>query len=178
MPLAPIAALTLALLAGAAAGWGAGRQAGTPDVKVVNAGELKSILAQARGTATLVHVWATWCPPCREEFPNIVRVHEAYAGRGLDLILVSADAPTSRSAVVSYLTRQGAVFPSYMIDNPDAVFIDTLCTNWSGALPASFFLGPDGALLQWWEGKTNYAAYQQTADAVLKQTHKTEAGTK
>src|SRR4029077_6980450 len=41
--------------------------------------------------AVMVNVWATWCLPCREEMPDILRMRRAYAGRGLRLILVSGD---------------------------------------------------------------------------------------
>ena len=166
--------LALALITGAAIGWGALRHAQLPDVNILSAGDLKNLLAQGRGTATLVHVWATWCPPCREEFPNIARVHETFAGRGLSMVLISADAPTNRPAVVNYLAAQDAIFTSYIIDNPGAAFIDTLCTNWTGALPASFFLNPDGALFQWWEGQTNFAAYKQAAETLLGRNRETK----
>ncbi len=168
--------LALALLAAvAAAGADAGKKAATPTPKTITAVDLKGLLSQARGTATLVHVWATWCPPCREEFPSIVRFHEAYASHGIKLILVSADASGKRDPVVKFLAQQGVTFPSYIINNPDDAFIDTLCTNWTGTLPSSFFFGPEGGLRQWWEGPADYDRYQGEAEALLKPNKQTEA---
>jgi thiol-disulfide isomerase/thioredoxin len=41
--------------------------------------------------AVLVNIWATWCVPCREEMPDLLRLRRTYADRGLRLILVSGD---------------------------------------------------------------------------------------
>lgn len=140
---------------------------GRPKVQALTPAGIKTLLGQSRVPLTLVHVWATWCPPCREEFPEVVRFQKAYADRGVHLILVSADAPQTEERVAGYLADQGAPSPSYRIANPDESFINTLSTNWSGAIPASFFFGPDGRLRQWWEGAATYDRYRQTADALL-----------
>ena len=174
-PAAMAGVIAVVLLAGMAAAPDPTRKAGNPEVKTISAADLRGLLAQARGTATLVHVWATWCPPCREEFPNIVRFQKAYASHGIELILVSADASTKPEPIVDFLAKQGVAFPSYVIANPDAVFIDALCTNWTGALPGSFFFDANGKLRQWWEGKADYEQYVKAADSVLKQTKQTEA---
>ena len=162
--------LAFMLLALATSGCGSGPNHGRPDLRLLTAQDLQRMLSQERGALTLVHVWATSCLPCREEFPRLVRFREAYRGRGVRLILISADPPAQQAAVVSYLAEKGASFPSYIIDNPNDTFINTLCTNWSGAMPASFFFGPEGKLRQWWEGPAEYARYQETAEAGLKQT--------
>jgi len=169
--LSPLTGIVLAavLLAGTAAMADSGPTNASPSLRVVSAGDLKTLLGQARGTTTLVHVWATWCPPCREELPSVLRFRAAHTGHGLEVILVSADAPKQRPQIVSYLAQAGVAFSSYLIDNPDAIFIDTLCTNWSGALPASFFFGPKGELRQWWEGKADPEKYEETAEALSKQ---------
>jgi len=112
-------------------------------------------------------VWASWCPPCREEFPAIMQVRRTLVGPNLALILVSTDNPSNPYPVRHYLAGQGALFPSFIIDNPDQVFISALSTNWSGGLPASFFFGKDGTLQQWWEGPAPYEKFAQAATALV-----------
>ena len=162
--------LAMVLLALAVSGCNARPKHETPDVQLLTAPELKSRLSQLREPLTVVHVWATTCVPCGEEFPRLMRFREAYAGRGVPMILVSADPPAQKARVANYLAERGALSPSYIIDNPNESFIDVLCTNWSGGMPASFFFGPGGELRQWWEGKAEYEKYRTTADALLKQT--------
>lgn len=49
-------------------------------------------LADLRGEVVLLNIWATWCPPCREEMPSMQRLHESLADEGLRVVAVSIDA--------------------------------------------------------------------------------------
>ena len=168
--------LLLALLALAASSCRRAQHAAAPAVRVLTADKLGERIQQSSAPVTLVHVWATWCEPCREEFPELLRVRQAYASRGLELILVSADSPDARASVERFLAEWGVLSGSYQIDNPNAAFINTLCTNWSGALPASFFFAPGGRLQRWWEGKAEYARYREASEQLLEQAQKKETG--
>jgi thiol-disulfide isomerase/thioredoxin len=146
---------------------GAGRATVSPGITVLTAAALQRQIAHFDQPATVVHVWATWCAPCREEFPRLMRFQRDYADRGLRLILISADPPDKSGEVARYLQEQGAASPSYLIDNPNSDFINTLSTNWSGALPATFFFQGSGRLAQWWEGAATDEMYKQAAAKLL-----------
>jgi cytochrome c biogenesis protein CcmG, thiol:disulfide interchange protein DsbE len=49
-------------------------------------------LADLRGEVVLLNIWATWCPPCREEMPSMQRLHERLGPEGLRVVAVSIDA--------------------------------------------------------------------------------------
>src|SRR5262245_4465900 len=57
----------------------------------VDAGSLFQRIGQEKGKVVLVNFWATWCVPCREEFPDLSRLQKAFAGKGLRIIGVSTD---------------------------------------------------------------------------------------
>lgn len=48
-------------------------------------------LSSSRGNVVVVNFWATWCPPCREEIPDFIRLQEEYGERGLTFVGVSLD---------------------------------------------------------------------------------------
>ncbi|HYM81181.1 MAG TPA: TlpA disulfide reductase family protein, partial [Candidatus Limnocylindria bacterium] len=85
----------------------------------------------------LVNIWATWCAPCREEFPDLMRLNERYRDRGLRLILVSADFEDQLPLARRFLAKQGVDFPSYLKTGDDMRFINAMDSRWTGALPAT-----------------------------------------
>ncbi len=121
----------------------------------------------AAGAVVLVNVWATWCDPCRHEFPALLRVQRELAGRGFRLILVSADFPDQRAKVRQFLAEQGVRFLTFLKAESDMAFIAAIDPRWSGALPASFLYGRNGKLSDFWEGETSYAALAGKVEALL-----------
>jgi cytochrome c biogenesis protein CcmG, thiol:disulfide interchange protein DsbE len=67
-------------------------------------------LEALRGEVLLVNFWATWCPPCRREMPELQRIHEAYAPRGLRVLGVSLDDRGADGAVTAFTDELGITF--------------------------------------------------------------------
>ena len=104
---------------------------GTPVLLAVAPAGIPALVAP-RGGVTLVNVWATWCAPCRREFPGLLGVASERASQGVRLVLISADFPDQRPAVLSFLAAQGIRDTTYIKDGPDQPFIDSLSPRWSG----------------------------------------------
>jgi thiol-disulfide isomerase/thioredoxin len=97
----------------------------------------------------LVNFWATWCEPCRAEFPDLVKIDEDYRQRGLDFIAVSIDDATEiKTTVPQFLKEMRARMPAYLLNTkePEAAiqFIDP---NWTGSLPATFLYDAQGKVV-------------------------------
>ncbi len=60
-------------------------------------------LADHRGKVVLVNLWATWCPPCREEMPDLDRLQKTYRDRGLVVLQISDE---DRETIAGYLEEQ------------------------------------------------------------------------
>ncbi len=128
------------------------------------------VLEEARrpgASAVLVNVWATWCDPCREEFPDLMKLRQNWAGRGLRLVLVSGDFDADRAEVLRFLTTHGVDFPTFIKAGGDMDFIDGLHRRWSGAIPASFLYDSAGRLHKFWEGKADYATLERRVEEVV-----------
>lgn len=113
--------------------------------------------------AVLVNVWATWCSPCREEFPDLLHVARELAPKGLRLVLVSVDFPGAESDAAGFLTRQGVDFPTFVRVGKDESFVNGLERQWSGAIPATFLYDATGKLVRFWEGKASYPVIKKRA---------------
>ena len=117
------------------------------------------LLAARRGRVVLVNVWATWCDPCREEFPDVLRVRRELAPEGLDVVLISADFTRQMPRASEFLVRNGVDFPTFFKSDKDEAFINALEPRWSGALPMTLLIGRDGRHAQFWEGKATYQTF-------------------
>ena len=62
-----------------------------PEFEVQDLSGKPLTLAQHKGKVVLIDFWATWCPPCVREVPNIVKIYEKYHAQGFDVIGVSLD---------------------------------------------------------------------------------------
>jgi len=137
-----------------------------PELLPASAAEVLAAVREPGADAVIVNVWATWCVPCREEFPDLLRVHRELAPEGVRLILVSADFPRNAEAARRFLAEQGVDFPTFRMTGKDAAFIDGLDPRWSGALPATWIYDGSGRVRHFWEDKAPYATIRSlTLDA-------------
>ncbi len=117
----------------------------------------------------VVNVWATWCGPCREEFPHIQAVVRSFRDRGVALMFVTTDFESEKEAAVQFLRQQEAEFPSYMKTGPDAGFIEAVHPDWTGALPATVIYGPDRQPVRFWQGKVSEADLRAALKELVKE---------
>ncbi|MDT5120796.1 MAG: hypothetical protein QOC96_278 [Acidobacteriota bacterium] len=123
----------------------------TPAVRQINAEELKTLLQRStkRSRPLLVNFWATWCDPCREEFPDLVQIDKDYKARGLDFVVVSLDDPDdAKTAVPQYLQQMHAAMPAYLLNvaDPEPAIKDVDAT-WTGSIPATFLFDSQGQIV-------------------------------
>ena len=95
---------------------------------------------------TLVDAWATFCPPCKENFPHLVKMHKELGPRGLAVASVTLDDPRSGKTLDQALAflkeqEQGEPFPNYAITGGSTAGFDGFDIT---AIPAVFLYGPDG----------------------------------
>jgi peroxiredoxin len=109
-------AFTLALGLGALAGCGGGfpshGEVGdkAPDYGAVTLAGDSITLASLHGSPVLLNIWATWCPPCRREMPDLQELHDTFSPRGLQVVGVSIDAAGSDEAVRQFLEEYNVTY--------------------------------------------------------------------
>jgi thiol-disulfide isomerase/thioredoxin len=142
-------------------------KAGSPAVVRVSARDIHTLVEKASGHVVLVNLWATWCEPCREEFPELLRLRRELGGEGLDVVLVSADFDGQLPQVRTFLAEQGVDFTTYFKAESDMPFINGLDPAWSGSLPATFVYDRAGRLREFWEGKVSYGEFVAKVKTLL-----------
>jgi thiol-disulfide isomerase/thioredoxin len=138
-------------------------------VSPVKAEDVMRIVREPGAKAVLVNMWATWCGPCQEEFPDLIKLARRYQGRGLRVVLVSNDDENQLAAVKKFLAEQGADFPTYLKAEKDMPFINGIDSRWTGALPSSFIYDGSGKLKEFWEGQGSYALFEEKVKPILNQ---------
>jgi thiol-disulfide isomerase/thioredoxin len=164
------AVIATALLASGAAPSGQRAVMKTPPILVANLQQVQEAIRKPGARAVLVNVWATFCEPCREEMPALLKVFRARQARGLRLVLISADDEDGRVEAQRVLGGLGVNFPTYLKTGDDMAFINGIDPRWTGALPASFLFDGQGQIRQFWPGQVTARDVGPKIDELLQQT--------
>ena len=118
----------------------------TPVVAAIDTNGLKSLVTKPRERPLLVNFWATFCDPCRAEFPDLVKIDKDYRPQSLDFVTVSLDDVSDiKTEVPKFLVEMQATMPAYLLDvNDPEPAIKLMDPRWSGALPATFLYNEKG----------------------------------
>ena len=131
---------------------------------------LSAAIAKQNGHVVLVNFWATWCVPCREEFPDFVRLEKAYRNRGLRVIGVSTDLAKDLPKIEKFLAAAPPDFPNYRKKSggDDQDFIESVDAKWGGELPFTVLYGKDGKKARVLSGKQSYADLEKAIAPLLR----------
>ena len=101
-------------------------------------------LASLKGQIVVVDIWATWCAPCVERFPHMVRLYQQYKDRGVTFVSMSVDDRDDKKAVEDarqFLIRHNATFRNFLMDENILQAFEKLDV---GGIPAVFIYDRTG----------------------------------
>jgi len=102
-------------------------------------------LSQFRGHPVIVDFWATWCPPCRKQIPELTTLYSRYhKSKGLEIIGVACDTIQGDGVrdIAPFVRKFKINYPVLVASEP---VVDSLGVE---AIPTTLFIGPDGRLVQ------------------------------
>lgn len=120
-------------------------------------------IAQWKGRPLVVNFWATWCPPCVEEMPDLQRVRDDYRARGVEIIGVGID---NAAKVREFRDRLGITLP-LLVAGAGGTELGRELGNRAGVLPYTVLVAADGKVLQRKIGQVKPAELRAWLDAAL-----------
>ncbi|WP_299700465.1 TlpA disulfide reductase family protein [uncultured Pontibacter sp.] len=102
-----------------------------------------------KGKVIFLNIWATWCPPCIAEMPNIQKLHDKVGSDKIAFVMLSVD-EGGMAKVKKFIDKKGYTFPVYM---PASQFPQEF---YSTAIPTTFIISPEGKIVAKQEGMAEY----------------------
>lgn len=102
-----------------------------------------------KGKVIFLNVWATWCPPCIAEMPNIQRLYEKVGSDKIAFVMLSVD-QKGMDKVKKFISKKGFTFPVYM---PASQMPEEFS---SPSIPTTYIISPEGKIVAQQEGMAEY----------------------
>jgi thiol-disulfide isomerase/thioredoxin len=155
-----------------------GSSATKADPPLIDLTGYRQILTKYRGKPLVVNFWATWCEPCRDEYPMIVDLAKQFKAQGVEVVGVDMDDESDMNLVRRFIARMQPPFPNYRqktgIDLDK--FYDGINPQWKGTMPQTIFYGKDGSVVEFFLGSRPRAQFEQAFRATLGDSGATTGG--
>lgn len=140
--------------------------AAPPAFQMERYGGGKLALSDLRGKVVMLDFWATWCPPCQEEMPSLVKLAKEYEGKGLVFVAASRDDDDVKEEVVTqFVNRHLPDLAPYVV-----YANDEMATAFKvEALPTLYFLDREGKVTDAVRGMMSEPAIRRRIENALKQ---------
>lgn len=114
-----------------------------PDFKLQTLDGDEVSLSDLLGEKVILNFWATWCPPCREEMPEMEKFHQEFGEEVHVLAVNTTGSETKKDAVPEFVREGGYTFP-ILLDKDLQVTNDYQAIS----IPTTYFIGTDGVIQQ------------------------------
>jgi thiol-disulfide isomerase/thioredoxin len=106
-------------------------------------------LSDYKGKVVVLDLWATWCPPCRDEIPHLVALSKEYASKGVEVIGLTTENPQTDMEKVQDFVRRFNI--SYKVGWVEPQMAASLARG-RDSIPQTFIITRDGRLLKHFVG--------------------------
>ena len=138
-------------------------------VELIDQKGLDKIIRKRQGKPLLLNIWATWCLPCVEEFPDLIKL--ADSDTLVEVIGISVDYPDElHTKVLPFLEKLKVPFKIYIAKfNKQEDFIAAVDSSWNGAVPATFMYNGSGRKQFSFIGQGTFEQFEKNLRMVKKE---------
>lgn len=109
---------------------------------------VKALLANDSEKLRLINIWATWCGPCKIEYPEFIRIHRMFYGRDFEFVSITSDDLSKKDNALEFLQSKESGVKNYIFSGKDKYsLIEAVDPNWNGALPYTILVEPGGKVV-------------------------------
>jgi len=134
-----------------------------PALTLYDMGGIQRSLSDYRGQVVLVNLWATWCPPCKAEMPNLQAFYSKYRDAGFIVIAVEDGDPTAD--VAAFVKDYGLTFPVWL----DPTYQATDHVFKTPNLPSSYVIDRNGRVRLAWVGAISTGNLEKFIAPIIKE---------
>lgn len=111
--------------------------------EIISFEQFEEMMKEESSKLRVYNFWATWCAPCVKEMPYFEKAQAE--NPDLELVFISMDDGRKPDRVTNFMEKRGIQAPVFLLDDVDYnKWIDKVSPDWSGAIPATLFIQPDG----------------------------------
>ena len=123
---------------------------------------IKKMLQNSSDKLRVINIWATWCGPCVQEFPDFVTINRMYRSRDFEWVTISADEPGIQNKVLKFLQKQQASSTNFIFNDPNKYkLLDAVDPKWQGAIPYTIVVEPGGNIIYARQGAIDPASLKK-----------------
>lgn len=124
---------------------------------------IRELLGNSGDKLRLINVWATWCGPCRLEYPEFIVLQRMFGARDFEFVSLSADELSKKEAALEFLRKSESPVTNYIADTDDKYeLIEAVDPDWNGALPYTVLLEPGGKVVWRHQGEADFFELKKT----------------
>ncbi len=139
------------------------------DIPYIKADQITRWKNSDSDTVYVLNFWATWCAPCVAELPDFEKITSTYAGKPVKVILISTDFRRDVDTKVKPFVKRKKLNSTVMFMNETTPndWIDTVSTEWTGAIPATLIVSKSRGFERFFEKKLHFEEIQEALEAAL-----------
>ncbi len=137
-------------------------------VEDIDKAKLQSLIKNRKGKVLFLNLWASWCAPCKKEFPDLVKLADKYKNSKVEIVGLSVDDRDDlNTEVIPFLQKNNVNFKIYLQNFKNIEELIEFFPQWQGAIPLTVIYDTKGNQKKFIIGMRDFAFFDNAIQEVL-----------